>query len=515
MDVDAILRESSAYFEALEEEGFDSSVEFNAESPDPIDPILTQLKPIGDATFAEWFTTLQSLMQESENLTDFQDRLLDTYHDLDAAEFKQAMLDASVVAGMRGYDDAASVDEGEEAAQFSELLGSIPSSEYPAILLIVNSHYTDGIDRLDNARLNDDGSLICVGIDGNKQVAAKITDTKISIRLLNTDAEFATPKSNGSLKKKACKTGLSCGGTCISKSKVCARALSIEQQKQFKELKKRLKAGDSEAQKGIENLKSEQQGSRSQKISKSEVKVETKSTTEPKKMTTSTTPASRQKAMFVNIEDIKTDSKASDFNAKEIDLVANSILQAGGLYRPLLISQDETGYKLFPGHELAYHASIRAKELDIKKAEEANAFIVSKDHAQSSEQQVDRLRGSEPKLSEPEGDFIKPFRSSGLVDKKAMWVETSAIKSSRPASDFDPKEIEDLADSILANGGLLRPMVLAQKTYDTYEVLDGHLAYHASVRAKQKDPRQTEEVNGFVISPDNIQNVMKQLKMVK
>jgi hypothetical protein len=77
-----------------------------AEQPDPIEPILTQLKPIGDATFTEWFTTLQGLMQESDNLVEFRDKLTNSYPDLDAAEFKQAMLDASIVAGMRGYDDA-------------------------------------------------------------------------------------------------------------------------------------------------------------------------------------------------------------------------------------------------------------------------------------------------------------------------------------------------------------------------------------------------------------------------
>jgi phage gp29-like protein len=73
---------------------------------DPIDPILTQLKPIGDATFTEWFTTLQSLMQESDNLVEFREKLADAYPDLDASEFKQAMLDASLLAGLRGYDDA-------------------------------------------------------------------------------------------------------------------------------------------------------------------------------------------------------------------------------------------------------------------------------------------------------------------------------------------------------------------------------------------------------------------------
>jgi phage gp29-like protein len=78
------------------------------EQPDPIEPILAQLKPIGDATFTEWFTQLQGLMSESENLAEFRDKLTDAYPDLDASEFKQAMLDASVVAGMQGYDEAQS-----------------------------------------------------------------------------------------------------------------------------------------------------------------------------------------------------------------------------------------------------------------------------------------------------------------------------------------------------------------------------------------------------------------------
>lgn len=77
-----------------------------SEQPDPIDPILTQLKPIGDATFSDWFTSLQSLMQDSDNLAEFRDKLTDAYPDLDASEFKQAMLDASTLAGLRGYDDA-------------------------------------------------------------------------------------------------------------------------------------------------------------------------------------------------------------------------------------------------------------------------------------------------------------------------------------------------------------------------------------------------------------------------
>jgi hypothetical protein len=59
-------------------------------------------------------------MQESDNLTEFRDKLTESYPDLDAAEFKQAMLDASVVAGMRGYDDAASVDSTSQFKAFGD-----------------------------------------------------------------------------------------------------------------------------------------------------------------------------------------------------------------------------------------------------------------------------------------------------------------------------------------------------------------------------------------------------------
>ncbi len=77
-----------------------------SEAADPIAPIVSQLKPIGDSTFQDWFTELQSLMQDSDNLTDFQGKLAKAYPHLDAAEFKQAMLDASTLAGMQGYSDA-------------------------------------------------------------------------------------------------------------------------------------------------------------------------------------------------------------------------------------------------------------------------------------------------------------------------------------------------------------------------------------------------------------------------
>jgi hypothetical protein len=78
---------------------------------DPIADLIPQLADIGDATFKSWFTDLRSLMTDSDNLVDFERRLADAYPNLSADDFKQAMVDASTVAGMQGYSDAASLDD--------------------------------------------------------------------------------------------------------------------------------------------------------------------------------------------------------------------------------------------------------------------------------------------------------------------------------------------------------------------------------------------------------------------
>lgn len=88
--------------EDVEVKSIDATTQFS-EQPDPIDPILAQLKPIGDATFTEWFITLQGMMNESDNLVEFRDKLTEAYPTLDAAEFKSAMIDSSIIAGMSGY----------------------------------------------------------------------------------------------------------------------------------------------------------------------------------------------------------------------------------------------------------------------------------------------------------------------------------------------------------------------------------------------------------------------------
>ena len=80
-------------------------------------------------------------------------------------------------------------------------------------------------------------------------------------------------------------------------------------------------------------------------------------------------------------------------------------------------------------------------------------------------------------------------------------VDLKEINSDVSRSSFSEQEIEQLADSILKNDSLLRPLIVKQTGIESFIVLDGHLEFYAAVRAREKNPRQAEMVNSFVISP--------------
>jgi phage gp29-like protein len=79
---------------------------------------------------------------------------------------------------------------------------AIPETEYKALADIINREYTDGLDRVLSAQENDDGSIVCVGQDGIKQLECEITDTRIKFRLLNPSqvdsntAQFMAPRQD-------------------------------------------------------------------------------------------------------------------------------------------------------------------------------------------------------------------------------------------------------------------------------------------------------------------------------
>jgi ParB-like nuclease domain len=98
---------------------------------------------------------------------------------------------------------------------------------------------------------------------------------------------------------------------------------------------------------------------------------------------------------------------------------------------------------------------------------------------------------------------------------KFATVDVKDIKSEQLRSNFAEEDIEKLAEAILANNGLLRPLILKEINLENSLVLDGHLEYYAAVRAREKDPRKAEMVNAFVIKAKDEEAIKKQIEILR
>lgn len=94
-------------------------------------------------------------------------------------------------------------------------------------------------------------------------------------------------------------------------------------------------------------------------------------------------------------------------------------------------------------------------------------------------------------------------------------IETKSIHSTEPASKFNSSEIDKLARLILDANGLLRPLILKQTGIESYEVISGHLEYHAAVRAKEKDARKGEMVTALVIESEEEKAAIQQTQFLE
>ncbi|MHC5764054.1 MAG: ParB N-terminal domain-containing protein [Nostoc sp.] len=94
-------------------------------------------------------------------------------------------------------------------------------------------------------------------------------------------------------------------------------------------------------------------------------------------------------------------------------------------------------------------------------------------------------------------------------------VDVKSIASNEPRSNFAESDLENLADIIIETGGIIRPLVVKVTGVESYTVVDGHFEYYAAVRAREKNPRQGEMVNAFVIAPKLEDLVVKQVASLK
>ncbi|BAY14478.1 hypothetical protein NIES21_02350 [Anabaenopsis circularis NIES-21] len=94
---------------------------------------------------------------------------------------------------------------------------------------------------------------------------------------------------------------------------------------------------------------------------------------------------------------------------------------------------------------------------------------------------------------------------------KFYTVDVKNINSEVSRSNYTEDALDNLADIIIESGGIIRPLVLKTTGLETYTVIDGHFEYYAAVKAREKNPRQCEMVNAFVISPNKEDTIFKQV----
>ena len=82
----------------------------------------------------------------------------------------------------------------------------------------------------------------------------------------------------------------------------------------------------------------------------------------------------------------------------------------------------------------------------------------------------------------------KEFQTSNAIDDKGLLlvsIEKIFRDESQPRKEFDPEKINELAQSIKKNG-LIQPLILTKRNYDTYTLVAGERRWRAAQIAELK-----------------------------
>jgi ParB-like nuclease domain len=168
------------------------------------------------------------------------------------------------------------------------------------------------------------------------------------------------------------------------------------------------------------------------------------------------------KCFFVDVKSIKSDLPKSNFVESELEQLADLILEADGLLRPLILQEIKAGkYQVIEGHR-EYYAAVRAKEKNIAKAEMVNAFVIGASSQKSAIAQLSLLSGSpltgatNVTDSSPQLDRLLPKIESTISEQLQPILEQLAkhtaildrLTLERSIQPTTPKIIEPIIDRV-------------------------------------------------------------------
>ena len=125
---------------------------------------------------------------------------------------------------------------------------------------------------------------------------------------------------------------------------------------------------------------------------------------------------------FILVKEITSNVDSSNFNKSDIEELAELILEAEGLIKPITVRP--TGidsYEVIDGH-LEYYAAVRAKEMKPRDGERIGAFVIEGKKAEAIEKQVKLLNKIHSKTTEKQ-----PQQTAQKIDTEPVTAEPEKI----------------------------------------------------------------------------------------
>jgi hypothetical protein len=98
-----------------------------------------------------------------------------------------------------------------------------------------------------------------------------------------------------------------------------------------------------------------------------------------------------------------------------------------------------------------------------------------------------------------------------------MWdfllIDLKDVMATVERSYFSETDLNNLANLIVAMGGLMRPVILKKIGFERFEIVEGNLEYYACLVAKEKE-RSLETINAFVVDKDVENIALQQIQLL-
>lgn len=150
---------------------------------------------------------------------------------------------------------------------------------------------------------------------------------------------------------------------------------------------------------------------------------------------------------LVDVKSIQSTTPRSNFKVDQLETLAHSILETGGLLSPLLLKQTgPESYEVLTG-DLEYYAAVRAKEIDPRKGEMVNAFVIPPQQQDAAVAQVDLLSPA----PQPTATSAATSAPAGDADLRITNLESrldEAIRDLKQSQDRDIKRLEQTVNDL-------------------------------------------------------------------